>query len=154
MRAPVLDCEVENGRKHWTDMHLVIEVIDQCGYSRFVKTGGGHGAELAIWRVQLALFMPLMLRWKDDFIQAWLNIYPQDGRRMNWAPGLFHFENGVLRCAVQGAVFALDQGGLCTSGPCRGQALVRVPVEVEGGWVKLASPSHTSGAVASRSSTD
>lgn len=83
------------------------------------------------------LGLPLVLRRQGDEVHAWLNICPQDGRHMNWAPGLFHVKHGMLRCAERGAVFALDQGGLCVSGPCRGRWLLRVPVQVQGGLVTL-----------------
>lgn len=43
----------------------------------------------------------------------------------------------MLRCAVRDAVFALDRGGLCVSGPCRGISLVRIPVQVQSGMVIL-----------------
>lgn len=82
--------------------------------------------------------LPLVLRRKGDEVHAWLNICPQDGRRMNWAPGLFHVKHSMLRCAVRDAVFALDRGGVCVSGPCRGRWLLRVPVQVQGGLVTLA----------------
>jgi len=81
--------------------------------------------------------VPLILRRQGDSVQAWLNICPQDGRRMNRAPGLFHVDDGLLRCSVRGAVFALDRGGLCISRPCRGRSLFAVPVQVQGELVTI-----------------
>ena len=81
--------------------------------------------------------VPLILRRQGDRVQAWLNICPQDGRRMNRAPGLFQVDDGSLRCSVRGAVFALDRGGLCISGPCRGRSLLPVPVQVLGEFVTI-----------------
>lgn len=81
--------------------------------------------------------VPLILRRQGDSVRAWLNICPQDGRRMNWAPGLFNVKDGTLRCSVRGAQFALDDGGICTSGPCRGKSLIPVAVRVQGGLVTI-----------------
>lgn len=81
--------------------------------------------------------VPLVLRRQGDSVQAWLNICPQDGRRMNWAPGLFHVKDGTLRCAVRGAQFALDRDGICTSGPCLGKSLIPVPVRAQDGFVTI-----------------
>jgi nitrite reductase/ring-hydroxylating ferredoxin subunit len=97
-----------------------------------VPDGGVIGADP---RCQPGL--PLILRRQGDRVQAWLNICPHDGRRMNSAPGLFHVDGGLLRCAVRGAQFALARDGLCISGPCRGRSLVAVPVQVRGGLVTM-----------------
>jgi nitrite reductase/ring-hydroxylating ferredoxin subunit len=39
-------------------------------------------------------------------------------------------------CCSHGALFARDNG-LCIAGPCAGQSLTRIPVEVFGGFVML-----------------
>lgn len=79
--------------------------------------------------------LPLLLMREGGRVHGWLNVCPQDGRRMNVAPGLFRVEHGNLRCAIRGAVFALRDGGRCVSGPCRGRPLVAVPLRVEQGLV-------------------
>jgi nitrite reductase/ring-hydroxylating ferredoxin subunit len=99
---------------------------------RDVPDGGVIGVDPAY-----PLGVPLVLRRQGNSVQAWLNICPQGGRRMDWAPGLFHVKDGTLRCAVRGAQFALDGGGICTSGPCRGSSLIPVPVRVQGGLVTI-----------------
>jgi nitrite reductase/ring-hydroxylating ferredoxin subunit len=81
--------------------------------------------------------VPLVLCRQGGSMQAWLNTCPQDGRRMNRAPGLFNVKDGTLRCPVRGARFALDDGGICTSGPCRGKSLTFVAVRVQGGLVTI-----------------
>ena len=74
-----------------------------------------------------------------DAVRAWLNVCPHAGRRLDWAPGQFlKSREGELVCAVHGATFELD-GGLCVAGPCRGEALRAVPVEVRDGQVWLAA---------------
>lgn len=70
-------------------------------------------------------------------VQAYLNICPHAGRRLDWAPGKFLLKDATLVCAAHGASFAVADG-LCTAGPCRGQSLRAVAVRVEGGEVRLA----------------
>lgn len=72
----------------------------------------------------------------EDGASAYLNVCPHAGRRLDWAPGRFLLKDDVLVCAAHGASFAAESG-LCTAGPCRGQSLQRVEVEVVGGEVRL-----------------
>jgi len=69
-------------------------------------------------------------------VNAWLNICPHAGRRLDWAPGKFLVSKGMLVCAAHGASFSVDSGE-CTGGPCRGESLRAVPVRVEQGEVVL-----------------
>ncbi|HBK55686.1 MAG TPA: hypothetical protein DDZ76_05290 [Xanthomonadales bacterium] len=69
-------------------------------------------------------------------VSAFLNVCPHAGRRLDWAPGRFLFDAGDLICAAHGARFRLADGH-CLSGPCRGAALARLPVEVRDGEVWL-----------------
>ena len=79
----------------------------------------------------------LLLR-RGGQVQAWLNMCPHAGRRLDYAPGHFLLSaGGELVCPVHGATFEL-QAGLCTAGPCRGQSLQSVPVQLVGGQVLLA----------------
>src|SRR3546814_15079106 len=72
-----------------------------------------------------------------DAVRAWLNICPHAGRRLDWAPGQFlKSREGHLVCAVHGATFELS-GGVCVAGPCRGESLRAVAVEVKGDDVVL-----------------
>lgn len=73
-----------------------------------------------------------------DHVRAWMNICPHAGRRLDWAPGEFlRSKDGLLVCAAHGASFEL-QHGQCAAGPCRGESLRAVAVEVRDGavWVK------------------
>ena len=81
----------------------------------------------------------LILHRDGDAVRAWLNVCPHAGRRLDWAPGRFlKSKDGLLVCAVHGASFEL-RGGECVAGPCRGDALRAVAVEVRDGAVFLAS---------------
>jgi nitrite reductase/ring-hydroxylating ferredoxin subunit len=81
----------------------------------------------------------LILHREGQAVRAWLNICPHAGRRLDWAPGQFlKSRDGLLVCAAHGASFELVQGE-CVAGPCRGETLRAVPVEVRDGQVWLAS---------------
>jgi nitrite reductase/ring-hydroxylating ferredoxin subunit len=82
----------------------------------------------------------LILHRQGNAVRAWLNICPHAGRRLDWAPGQFlKSGEGLLVCAAHGASFELVQGE-CVAGPCRGEALRAIAVEVRDGQVWLASP--------------
>ncbi len=71
-------------------------------------------------------------------VRAWLNVCPHAGRRLDWAPGQFLVsKDGLLVCAVHGASFETREG-VCEAGPCRGEALRAVAVEIRDGGVWLA----------------
>lgn len=71
-------------------------------------------------------------------VRAWLNVCPHAGRRLDWAPGKFLLsKEGLLVCAAHGASFELVRGD-CVAGPCRGDSLRAVAVEVVDGEVRLA----------------
>ncbi|MEO6518464.1 MAG: Rieske (2Fe-2S) protein [Pseudoxanthomonas sp.] len=70
-------------------------------------------------------------------VRAWLNVCPHAGRRLDWAPGKFmKSKEGHLICAAHGASFELA-GGHCVAGPCRGDSLRAIAVEVRDGEVVL-----------------
>ena len=72
-------------------------------------------------------------------VHAWLNVCPHAGRRLDYAPGQFlRSKSGDLICAVHGASFVLPSGQ-CVGGPCRGDCLRTVPVQMRDGAVYLAN---------------
>jgi nitrite reductase/ring-hydroxylating ferredoxin subunit len=77
----------------------------------------------------------ILLR-QGERVNAWLNICPHAGRRLDWAPGKFLISRGMLVCAAHGASFSVDNGE-CVGGPCRGESLRAVPVHIEQGDVLL-----------------
>lgn len=75
----------------------------------------------------------LILHRDGDQVRAWLNICPHAGRRLDWAPGKFLLsKDGLLVCAAHGASFELREGA-CVAGPCRGDSLRAVAVDVVDG---------------------
>ncbi|SDY74237.1 Ferredoxin subunit of nitrite reductase or a ring-hydroxylating dioxygenase [Lysobacter sp. yr284] len=99
--------------------------LDDGGFAEVEATIDGDAESLLLYR-------------DGDAVRAWLNICPHAGRRLDWAPGQFlKSKDGLLVCAAHGASFELG-GGECVAGPCRGEALRAVAVDVRDGAVWLA----------------
>ena len=95
------------------------------GFAEVEATIDGDAESLVLYRL-------------GDEVRAWLNVCPHAGRRLDWAPGQFlKSKDGHLVCAAHGAAFELDRGD-CVAGPCRGDALRAVQVQVRDGEVWLA----------------
>jgi len=77
----------------------------------------------------------LLLR-RGDEVRAFLNVCPHAGRALNWAPGRFLIDSGLLICAAHGASFEIP-GGACVGGPCRGSSLHALPLQVVDGELLL-----------------
>ena len=108
---------------------IALAAIEDGGLAEVEGTVDGDAESLILYR-------------DGQVVRAWLNVCPHAGRRLDWAPGKFmHSREGLLVCAVHGASFELE-GGLCVAGPCRGDALRPVAVEVRDGQVWLAPTAH------------
>ncbi|HMM24026.1 Rieske (2Fe-2S) protein [Pseudoxanthomonas mexicana] len=95
------------------------------GFAEVEATIDGDAESLVLYRL-------------GEEVRAWLNVCPHAGRRLDWAPGQFlKSKDGHLVCAAHGASFELDRGD-CVAGPCRGDALRAVQVQVRDGEVWLA----------------
>ena len=71
-------------------------------------------------------------------VAAYVNTCPHAGHPLNFRPDKFLTpDRNLILCASHGALFTRDEG-LCIAGPCPGQSLRRVPVEVVGEYVLLA----------------
>jgi nitrite reductase/ring-hydroxylating ferredoxin subunit len=95
-----------------------------------VTNGGAHEAVATIDGASESL---IVLR-RDETVRVFFNVCPHAGRRLDWAPGRFLIDQGFLICAAHGACFSMADG-MCISGPCRGQGLSEVGVEVREGEV-------------------
>lgn len=70
---------------------------------------------------------------------AYHNRCPHLGIPLEWQPDHFLDADGeLIQCSTHGALFTIDDG-LCVSGPCSGQSLQPLPVEIRNGevWVGL-----------------
>lgn len=89
------------------------------------------------WREQDGERESVIVHRDGDTVRAWLNVCPHAGRNLDVAPGHFvKTPEGLLLCAAHGATFELV-AGQCVAGPCRGQQLRAVPVQVRAGEVVL-----------------
>ena len=71
-------------------------------------------------------------------VAAYVNTCPHAGHPLNFRPDRFLTpDRNLILCASHGALFTRDEG-LCIAGPCPGQSLRRVPIEVVGEYVLLA----------------
>ena len=74
----------------------------------------------------------------SDGVAAFVNYCPHAGHPLNFRPHKFLTpDRNLILCSSHGALFARDNG-LCIAGPCAGQSLTSVPVEVINGYVLLA----------------
>ena len=62
-----------------------------------------------------------------EYFSAWRNTCPHAGRRLDYVPGKFLLDQGLLVCAAHGASFRLADGE-CVAGPCRGEHLTSVAI--------------------------
>jgi nitrite reductase/ring-hydroxylating ferredoxin subunit len=95
-----------------------------------------EGGALAVFVESSTGGFELVLTRQGKHVSAYHNECPHAGRRLDWAPGKFLIENGLLICAAHGAHFRVESGQ-CAGGPCRGVGLRSVPVEVADGKVWL-----------------
>jgi nitrite reductase/ring-hydroxylating ferredoxin subunit len=96
-----------------------------------------EGGFLAVEAVIDGEYESIVLFREGDSVRAWLNVCPHAGRRLDYLPGKFLMDKGLLVCAAHGATFRTSDGE-CVAGPCRGEHLRAVPVRVEEGCVLLA----------------
>ena len=67
---------------------------------------------------------------RNQHIYAYINSCPHTGATLNWQPDqFFNFENTLIQCSIHGALFR-PEDGYCIQGPCRGESLSRLGVEV------------------------
>ena len=97
-----------------------------------IPDGGAHSVDVE----SATGGFSLVLTRHGASVHAFHNECPHAFRRLDWAPGKFLMEAGMLICAAHGAAFLRDSGA-CIGGPCRGQGLRSVNVVIEDGNVML-----------------
>ena len=64
-------------------------------------------------------------------VVAYQNSCPHDLTPLNWSPDVFlSYDKEYIQCANHGALFEIHDGR-CIYGPCNGQALERLSIEIE-----------------------
>ncbi len=79
---------------------------------------------------------------KDGIVRVYVNRCPHIGAPLDFRPGRFLNADGThILCANHGALFEIADGS-CVHGPCPGQSLEAVSVEIRTGqvFVKSAEP--------------
>ncbi|NIP17363.1 MAG: Rieske 2Fe-2S domain-containing protein [Xanthomonadales bacterium] len=108
-------------------------VRDLCGLGEI-----GDGLEVQVDGPDGPVFIALF-RLAGD-VHAYLNACPHLGRSLSLAPDEFCVgDDGRLLCPHHGACFELATGK-CVSGPCVGDSLKRLEVEIAGDRVLLREP--------------
>ena len=75
----------------------------------------------------------------NDAVRGFINHCPHAGHPLNLRPHRFlTADSSLILCASHGALFEKD-GGRCLAGPCPGERLRAVPLEVIGDLVLLAA---------------
>ena len=73
-----------------------------------------------------------------EAVYAYRNLCPHLALPMDWRPGVFMDpQRKFFLCANHGAVFR-PEDGYCFAGPCRGQSLTAIAIEVRNGIVYVA----------------
>ena len=80
-------------------------------------------------------FVSIIVTRRGDRIAAFRNRCPHAGYPLQRADGRIVVQEGrYMVCGAHGASFALDDGA-CAGGPCNGDPLERVDIEISGGMV-------------------
>ncbi len=97
----------------------------------------GGAIEVGVISERDAVRDSLLLTRQGGSVRAYRNVCPHAGRPLDWSPGQFLLEDGHVICTAHGAMFRLASGE-CVSGPCRGEGLTSVKIEIDADQVFLA----------------
>lgn len=76
---------------------------------------------------------------RGDEVRAYLNRCPHTGSPLDWVPNEFlSLDKRHIQCATHAALFRLADG-LCIAGPCAGDSLTSIPVELTSGLVVISA---------------
>ena len=79
---------------------------------------------------------------KGDVLAAYRNRCPHTGAPLEWQPDQFlDLDNSFIQCAMHGALFRPDHG-YCVRGPCAGQALQPLRLDLARGKVRVEVPAE------------
>lgn len=85
--------------------------------------------------------LELFLVRKAGSLYAYRNGCPHTGATLEWLPHRFLDADGeLIQCGLHGALFRIATGE-CLRGPCLGDSLETLPIEILDGQIYLALPS-------------
>lgn len=68
---------------------------------------------------------------------AYRNSCPHTGGPLDWQPDQFlNLDRTLIQCSTHMALFRIEDGH-CLAGPCAGQALTPLAVNVAAGWIEV-----------------
>jgi nitrite reductase/ring-hydroxylating ferredoxin subunit len=80
---------------------------------------------------------PFFIVRRGDEVFAYRNSCPHYGAPLDWRPDAFlSYEKDLILCSMHSALFNIDDG-VCVDGPCPGQALEPLDVEILDGGIFL-----------------
>lgn len=73
----------------------------------------------------------------NNRVYGYKNICPHQGLSLNWMPDQFlNQDQTLIQCSNHDALFRIEDG-YCIAGPCLGESLTPVPLQIIDGWVAL-----------------
>lgn len=98
---------------------------------------GDAGSRSFTLRMQNDMIEDIFVVRRRAEVFAYRNHCPHTGSPLDWQPDQFlNLEATLIQCATHFALFKIEDGH-CISGPCKGQSLTSVTVEVIEGWVEV-----------------
>jgi nitrite reductase/ring-hydroxylating ferredoxin subunit len=120
MERPEPDLQLAFAPGDWRPLCRVEEIQDGTGRG-FPPAQGG--------------FTGLMAIRQADAVYVYVNACPHIGTPLDWVPHRFLSADGRrIVCATHGAEFGIADG-VCLRGPCAGDRLDPVPVEIRDGMI-------------------
>jgi len=94
---------------------------------RDIDEPGARGFELSRDNREFLMFLVK----KDGQVYAYENRCPHAGVNLEWLPDDFlDMDRTLIQCSVHGALFLMETGE-CVGGPCNGQGLTPVDIQVD-----------------------
>ncbi len=95
------------------------------------------GAKVFTFGTGKDLFEMFILR-RAGGLFAYVNDCPHARSPLDWRPGEFLTrDKSLIQCTMHGARFGIEDG-VCVGGPCLGESLTKVPIDVDGGEITIA----------------
>ena len=120
---------------NWQDMEGAPDPGTRLCSLDALDTSGAHGIDFEDGDKRFSLFLVMA---RDSEPCAYVNQCPHAGTPLEIFPDRFLTrERDAIVCASHGARFRLEDG-LCTSGPCVGKHLTKIPIETIGANAHIA----------------
>jgi nitrite reductase/ring-hydroxylating ferredoxin subunit len=116
-------------------MTAASEWLDLCDAAA-IPDPGSRGFSIGEGVAALNLFVVH----RNGAFTAFVNRCPHTGAPLEWMPDQFlDFDNSFVQCALHGALFR-PEDGYCLRGPCVGQSLQQLALEVRDGRLVIRPP--------------